>query len=139
MDVTLGRPAPPIAADAYVRGERRRCMEVDEFRNAWVVVALGARTIDLHDLAELEEAFAADGAVVVAATPDDYHDVEARLAHEPSIRFPVLTDVDEPRRLTLILDPEGVVRYAGLGRTARETLDVLEALVGVTAPLHLAA
>jgi len=36
--------------------------------------------------------------------------------------FPILTSVDETRRVTLIVDPRGVVRHVGLRRTARETL-----------------
>ena len=156
MDVTIGHPAEPLAADAYVRGERRRCIELDEFRGSWAVVAIAARTIDLFDLATYEDAFAGVGAVVLATTPDDYHDVEARLAHRPSVRFPVLTDVDEPRRMTLVVDPTGLVRWAGLRRSAREALAALEALVTeqialcadchrpldahrATSPLHLAA
>ena len=77
-------------------------------------------------MAALEEAFAADGAVVLAATPDDWHQVAARYADEP-VRLPILTSVDEQRRITIVVDPGGVVRHVGLRRTARETLAVLEA------------
>jgi hypothetical protein len=126
---TNGRAAPVLAADAFVRGERRRCIDITEFRGTWLVLAIAARTVDLLDLAELEEAFAADGAIVVATTADDYHDVESRLRHEPSIRFPVLTDVEESRRITIVVDPDGVVRDVGLRRTARATLDALEAVL----------
>jgi peroxiredoxin len=93
-----------------------------------VVLALGARTLDVLDLAAHEEAFAADGAVVLAATPDDWHEVAARYADEP-VRFPILAGVDEPRRITAIVDPGGVVRHVGLRRSARETLAALEGLL----------
>jgi alkyl hydroperoxide reductase subunit AhpC len=92
------------------------------------VLALGARATDVLELAELEEAFAADGAVVLAATGDDWHEVAARFADEP-VRFPILTSVDEARRITAIVDPGGVVRHVGLRRSARETLAALEALL----------
>jgi len=118
-----------FAADAYVRGERRRCIDLDEFRGSWVVLALGARARDIRELAPLEPAFEGAGAIVLAATPDDHHDVEAALAHDWYVRTPVFTDVDESRRITLILDPSGVVRHVGLRRTARETLEALETVV----------
>jgi alkyl hydroperoxide reductase subunit AhpC len=128
MTLTIGS-TPALAADAYVRGERRRCIGIEEFRGAWVVLALGARTSDIRDLAPLEPAFEGAGAVVLAATAADYHDVEAAHAEDWFIRFPVLTDVDETRRITLIVDPSGVVRHVGLQRSARETLAALETTV----------
>ena len=124
MRITIGT-TPTLAADAYVRGERRRCIGIDEFRGSWVVVALGSRTADLRELAALDDAFNADGAVVVATTPHDYEDVAGRLETE-AVRFPVFTDVEESRRVTLILDPQGIIRHVGLRRSARETLAALE-------------
>jgi len=124
MTITIGT-TPALAADAYVRGEKRRCIGIDEFRGSWLVMALGARTFDILELAALDDAFNADGAVVVAATAHDYEDVAARLETE-SVRFPVFTDVEESRRVTLILDPQGVIRHVGLRRSARETLAALE-------------
>jgi hypothetical protein len=64
---------------------------------------------------------------VLAATPDDWHEVEHRYGAEQSLRFPILTGVEEHRRITLVVDPGGVVRHVGLRRSARETLAVLEA------------
>ena len=124
MTITIGT-TPALAADAYVRGEKRRCIGIDEFRGSWLVVALGARTFDILEFAALDDAFNADGAVVVAATAHDYEDVAARLETE-SVRFPVFTDVEESRRVTLILDPQGMIRHVGLRRSARETLAALE-------------
>ena len=124
MTITIGT-TPTFAADAYVRGERRRCIAIDEFRGSWVVVALGSRTADLRELAALDDAFNADGAVVVATTAHAYEDVAGRLETE-AVRFPVFTDVEESRRVTLILDPQGVIRHVGLRRSARETLEALE-------------
>jgi len=124
MRITIGT-TPALAADAYVRGEKRRCIGIDEFRGSWLVVALGTRTFDILELAALDDAFNADGAVVVAATGHDYEDVAARLESE-GVRFPVFTDVEESRRVTLILDTEGVIRHVGLRRSARETLAALE-------------
>ena len=126
MITPTGTAAPLLAADAFVRGEKRRRVSLADFRGSWVVVALGARALDVLDLAAYEEAFAAEGAVVLAATRDDWHEVASRYADEP-VRFPILTEVEETRRITAIVDPGGVVRHVGLRRTARETLAALEA------------
>jgi hypothetical protein len=128
MDYGVETAAPVLEADAFVRGEPRRRMSVAEFRGTWLIVALGARRADVLELAGLEEAFAASGAVLLAATPDDWYGVEYTYAEEP-VRFPILTDVDEPRRVTLVVDPGGVVRHVGLRRSARETLAAFESVV----------
>jgi hypothetical protein len=124
--MSAGTAAPALAAEAFSRGERRRTLELVEFRGTWVVLALGVRHIDVLELAELEEAFAADGAVVLAATAADWHDTEDRYGSEQTVRFPILTEVEEHRRITIIVDPGGVIRHVGLRRSARETLAALE-------------
>ena len=135
MVTPIKTAAPKVEADAFVRGEGRRRISLDEYRGTWVVVALGARRLDVLELASLEEAFAADGAVVLAATPDDWHEIASSYADEP-VRFPILTSVDEARRITMIVDPGGVVRHVGLRRSARETLEALE---GLLVPAAIAA
>ena len=127
MIASPGTAAPVLAADAFVRGEQRRTLDLADFRGTWVVLAFGVRRADVLELAELEEAFAADGAVVLAATPADWHDTQDRYGSEQAVRFPILTGVDEQRRLTAIVDPGGVVRRVGLRRSARETLAAYEA------------
>jgi hypothetical protein len=129
--------APQLVADAFVNGQKRFPLGVDEYRGTWVVVAFGARHADVLDFARLEEAFGADGAIVLAATPDDWHDTAARYGGEP-VRFPILTGVAETRRITMVVDPGGVIRHVGLRRTARETLAALEELL-VAPQLRVAA
>jgi alkyl hydroperoxide reductase subunit AhpC len=126
MITPIGTAVPALAADAFVRGEQRRTLDLAGFRGTWVVLAFGVRHADVLELAELEEAFAADGAVILAATADDWHEVEQRYGPEQTVRFPILTEVEEHRRLTAIVDPGGVVRHIGLRRTAREMLAVFE-------------
>jgi peroxiredoxin len=126
MIAPAGTAAPLLVADAFVRGAGRCRLSLAEYRGTWVVLALGARALDVLELAAYEETFAADGAVVLAATPDDWHEVAARYENEP-VRFPILSSVDEQRRVTMIVDPGGVVRHVGLRRSARETLAALEA------------
>ena len=136
MSYVTDGAAPILVADAFVRGERRRTLSLAEFRGTWTVVALGVRSADVLELAALEEAFAADGAIVVAATPDDWHEVASRYADEP-VRFPILAGIGEERRVTMIVDPLGVVRHVGLRRSARETLAALEDLL--VSPVAVAA
>ncbi len=129
MFICIGNAAPRLEADAFARGEERRRITLAEYRGGWTVVAFGVRRFDALEFADLEEAFAADGAVVLAATPDDWHETESIFRNEP-VRFPLLTGVEETRRITMIVDPGGVVRHVGLRRTARETLASLERLLG---------
>jgi hypothetical protein len=130
--------APALEADAFVRGESRRRMSLAEFRGTWLVVALGARRADVLELAKLEEAFAASGAVVIATTPEDWHGVEHVYSAEP-VRFPILAGVDESRRVTLVVDPGGVVRRVGLRRSAHEILAAFESLAYSPAAISRAA
>jgi hypothetical protein len=136
VNYVVESPTPEIEAEAFVRGEGRRRIALADFRRSWVVVALGARRSDVLGLAALEEAFAAGGAVVLAATPDELASVEDEYGDEP-VRFPILAEVAENRSLTVIADPEGVVRYVGVRQSARETLAVLESLI--YAPFELSA
>ena len=129
MITPIRTAAPRVEADAFVRGEGRRRISLEEYRGTWVVLALGVRRLDVLELASLEESFAADGAVVLAGTTDDWHEVAARYDAEQAVRFPILSSVDESRRVTLIVDPGGVVRHVGLRRSARETLAALESLL----------
>ena len=59
--------------------------------------------------------------LVLAAVPDDWHGVASGYSSE-SVRFPILAGIEEHRRMTLIVDPGGVVRHVGLRRSARETV-----------------
>ncbi len=129
MMISIGSAAPRLIADAFVRGEPRRQISLEEYRGTWLIVSFGARRFDARELAELEEAFAANGAVVMVSTPHDWHDTASLYGDEP-VRFPVLTGVKEHRRITMIVDQGGVVRHVGLRRTARETLASLELLLG---------
>jgi peroxiredoxin len=129
MIASPGTAAPVLTADAFVRGEERRPLDLSEFRGTWVVLAFAAGHADVLELAELEEAFAADGAVVLAASADDWHELEQRYGAEPAVRFPILAGVEEHRRMTAIVDPAGVIRYVGRPHSARKTLALLEALV----------
>ncbi len=135
MSYLTGTAAPQLAADAFVQGERRFPLSLAEYRGTWVIVAFATRHADVLELAFLEEAFGADGAIVLATTPDDWHEAASRYGGKP-VRFPILTEVEEQRRITMIVDPGGVIRHVSLHRSARETLTSLEAQLS---PVPLAA
>jgi alkyl hydroperoxide reductase subunit AhpC len=128
MSYLLDATAPQLVADAFVAGEQRREISLTEFRGSWIVLTHAARRPDVLELAELEEAFAADGGVVIATTPDDWY--SAAFAYAGThVRFPILTGVDEARRVTLIVDPDGMLRHVGPHESGRETLARLEAFI----------
>jgi hypothetical protein len=140
MSYVTGTAAPQLAGEAFVRGQKRFPLSVAEYRGTWVVVALAARRADVLALAELEEAFGVDRAIILATTPGDWQETASRYADE-SVRFPILTAVAERRPFVLIVDPAGVIRHVGLRRGARETLATLEAHLSPVAlsPVSLAA
>jgi peroxiredoxin len=131
MFIAIGSAAPSLEADVYAPDDERRRISLTDYRGTWVVVAFGVRRFDALELAELEEAFAADGAVVLATTPYDRQETADRYRSE-RVRFPLLSGVAETRRITMIVDPGGIVRHVGLRRTARETLASLERLLAAT-------
>jgi hypothetical protein len=128
MNYLVESAAPALEAEAFIRGEDRRRMSLAEFRGTWVVVVLGATHDDLVDLATQEQAFAADGAVLLAAMQAEIDEVERSALDVPG-RFPILCGIDEPRRVALVVDPEGGVRYAGRRETARQLLATLETVL----------
>jgi alkyl hydroperoxide reductase subunit AhpC len=101
-------------------------------------------------LAELQEAFAAEGATLLAASTDSHHahrawfgshslladvryPVLADPSHQLSRAFGVLGDDGAALRGTFLIDPDGIVRHASVtdlnvGRSPAETLRVLHAL-----------
>ena len=106
MHYVTGTAAPTLAADAFVRGQKRFSLALSEYRDTWAVVAYAPRHADVLELAQLEEAFGADGAIVLATTLHDWHDTADRYGDEP-VRFPLFTEVAEQRRITIIVDPGG--------------------------------
>ncbi len=65
--------------------------------------------------------------IVLAATGAGWQETEERYGSEQTLPFPILTEVEEHRRITAVIDPRGVVRHVGPHRSARETLVALEA------------
>ena len=158
MSVNTGDEAPVLTVDAYVRDEAAPVeTRVGGPAESWTVLFFYPRDFtflcpaELRGFAELEAAFALDGASVMAASTDSWHVHRAWLETSSGltrIRYPVLADPaqeltrtygvlnpDDGSALpaTFIIDPSGTVRdvsFAGPGtrRRPEETLETLREL-----------
>jgi alkyl hydroperoxide reductase subunit AhpC len=157
MAITVGGSVPRIQVPAYVRGRRNaRLIGPGDEPGRWVVLAFYPRDFvsecaaELAALAELERAYADENAVVMAVSTASWLSHRRWFEHHPefsAVHYPILADTacelarafgtleDDGtcRRVTFLIDPEGVVRHATVarGRTRRsafETLAVLRAL-----------
>jgi peroxiredoxin (alkyl hydroperoxide reductase subunit C) len=157
MALHIGSPAPSFTAEAYVPGERDpRAISLDDYAGSWVVLFFYPRDFtfvcptELHAFGELEDAFAAEDAVLLASSTDSYWSHKAWFETHPmleQVRYPVIADTTQALtaayealaadgsayRATFVIDPEGNVRHASIsdqsvGRSPDETLRVLQAL-----------
>ena len=157
MNVKVGSAAPKVELEAYRRGEPEPVpFALDGPRERWLVLFFYPRDFtfvcptELAAFAELEPAFRAEEADVVAASTDSYWShkawfesnaqisgvdfpIAADTAQQLSFDFGVLTEDGSALRGTFIIDPEGIVRHAcvtdqSVGRSPDETLRVLQAL-----------
>jgi peroxiredoxin (alkyl hydroperoxide reductase subunit C) len=155
--ITIGDRVPDLEVEAYVPGEPGAVrLSPAAYRGRWLVLFFYPRDFtfvcptELAGFAELEPAFAAEDASVVAASTDSYwchrawyesaealagveFPVIADTAHELSEAFGVLTADGSALRGTFVIDPDGTVRYASVvdqsvGRSPEEVLRVLQAL-----------
>jgi peroxiredoxin (alkyl hydroperoxide reductase subunit C) len=158
MSVNIGDDAPVVTVDAYVRDEAAPVeTRVGGPTGSWTVLFFYPRDFtflcpaELRGFAELQAAFALEGAAVMAASTDSWHVHRAWLETSSGltgIRYPVLADpmqeltraygvlnADDGSALpaTFIVDPSGTVRdmsIAGPGtrRRPEETLEALREL-----------
>jgi alkyl hydroperoxide reductase subunit AhpC len=157
MNVHVGSPAPAVVAEAYRRGDDDPVeIDFDNHRGSWIVLFFYPRDFtfvcptELRAFAELEPDFAAEDAMVVAASTDSYwshrawfeahallagvdYPVIADTAHDLASAFGVLAPDGSALRATFVIDPDGVLRHASVtdqsvGRSPDETLRVLQAL-----------
>ena len=157
MSITIGRPAPTLAVEAWIRGtDAAAVVDVPASDSDWTVLVFYPADFtfvcptELHAFAELEDDFQAAGARVVAASTDGYWTHRAWFETDPrlaSVRYPVIADTahrladaygvlaDDGLALrgTFLIDPDGVVRHASVtdrsvGRRADEALRILHAL-----------
>jgi alkyl hydroperoxide reductase subunit AhpC len=157
MTVYVGKPAPEVTAQAYLRGKAEpQTLSLTGYRGKWLVLFFYPRDFtfvcptEIQAFARLHAEFAAEHAVVLGASTDSYHAHKAWFESDPrltEVKYPVLADtaqtvskafgvlLDDGAALrgTFIIDPEGVVRHAGIndldvGRNVEETLRLLRAL-----------
>ena len=158
MTLNPGDAAPVVTVEAYVRDEAQPVeVEVGAPGDSWTVLFFYPRDFtflcptELRGFAELQAAFALEGASVMAASTDSWHVHRAWLETSSGltgIRYPVLADptqelttaygvLDMEDRsalpMTFIIDPSGTVQdisLAGPGtrRRPEETLETLREL-----------
>jgi lipoyl-dependent peroxiredoxin subunit C len=158
VSVNIGDAAPVVTVDAYVRDEAAPVeVQVGRPADSWMVLFFYPRDFtflcpaELRAFAELQAAFALEGASVMAASTDSWHVHRAWLETSSGltgIRYPVIADaaqeltgaygvlnLDDGSALpaTFIIDPSGIVRdmsIAGPGtrRRPEETLETLREL-----------
>ena len=158
MSVNVGDAAPVVTVDAYVRDEANPVeIEVGGEADSWTVLFFYPRDFtflcptELRGFAELQAAFALEGASVMAASTDSWHVHRAWLETSSGltgIRYPVLADPTQEltraygvldiedgsaHPMTFVIDQFGIVRdmsIAGPGtrRRPEETLETLREL-----------
>ena len=157
MTVRVGRPAPDLAAEAYVRGEAQpRRVSPTAYRGRWLVLFFYPRDFsrvcptELQAFAHLHPEFVREQAAVVGVSTDSYDAHKAWFESDPrlaEVAFPVVADSTHrlsaaygvlqedgsALRGTFVVDPEGVVRGIHIndpdvGRNVQETLRLLRAL-----------
>ncbi len=157
MNAQIGRAAPHFVADAYVPGEpEAKTVALCDFAGSWLVLFFYPRDFtfvcptELQAFASLADAFAEEGAQLVAASTDSYWSHRAWFESHPmlsAVDYPVLADTTQQLaadygvmaddgsalRATFVIDNEGVLRHAtvsdqSVGRSPDETLRILQAL-----------
>jgi lipoyl-dependent peroxiredoxin subunit C len=170
MTARVGDLAPPVRVEAYVRNRPEPVsLEIGDAKGSWTVLFFYPRDFasetpaELRDFAELEANFAAENAIVMAASTDSWYVHRAWFGTTPALRnvaYPVIADPAQEltRRLgvldpadgsarpaTFIIDPDGIVRHASMANgilragDAEDALRVLRALRADERVLQLAA
>jgi peroxiredoxin (alkyl hydroperoxide reductase subunit C) len=157
MHAHVGRLIPDIDIEAFVAGQPDpELISLTAQRGRWLVLFFYPRDFtfvcptELQALAELQDRFEAEGAVLLAASTDSFWSHQAWFGTHPrlgGVRYPVLADtahilsaafgvLDEDgsaMRATFIADPDGILRHISVtdqnvGRSPEETLRILQAL-----------
>ena len=141
MSIMVGRPAPHVSVEAYVRDEREPIrLSPRDFAGSWVVLFFYPRDFsaacpdELQTFADLHDAFVAQDAVVLAASTDSYwshrawfeshtvlrdvrYPVLADSAHELAAAYGVLLQDGSALRATIVIDPAGEIRHLSVTDT----------------------
>jgi peroxiredoxin (alkyl hydroperoxide reductase subunit C) len=157
MAYFVRKPAPDVTATAYVRTKNgEQTIRLSDYRGKWLVLFFYPRDFtfvcptEIQAFAHLHGDFTTENAVVLGASTDSYHAHKAWFETDPrlsEVNYPVLADTAQTiseafgvlledgaaLRGTFIIDPDGIVRHAGIndldvGRNVDETLRLLRAL-----------
>ena len=153
MIIRVGDPAPPVPVEAYVRDQAERVsLEIGTSQSSWTVLFFYPRDFafvtpaELRDFAELEANFAAEDAILMAASTDSWYVHRAWFGTTPALRnvtYPVIADPAQEltrhlgvldatdgsaRPATFIIDPDGIVRYASVANGILRAADAEDAL-----------
>lgn len=151
----INKPAPDFSnVTAYHQGEFRP-VSLSSFRGKWLVLFFYPRDFtficptELRGFAKHKNKFNELGAELLSASTDSAWSHKAWFERDlPEVAFPILADTSHQvsrdyevlneddgsaERGLFVIDPEGNLRYAlisdgSIGRSAKETLRVLEAL-----------
>ena len=103
--MTIGKPVPTFEVEAYVPGERTpRPVSLKQFAGSWLVILFYPRDFtfvcptELQACGELQDAFAAEEAAIIAASTDSYWSHKAWFESHPMltrVRFPVIADTTQ--------------------------------------------
>ena len=157
MSVQVGKPAPDIKVEAYVRGEEQpRKTSIADYHGKWVVLFFYPRDFtfvcptEIQSFASRSADFEKEKAIVIGASTDSYHSHKAWFETDERLKdvnYPVIADgshkftdafnilLEDGRALrgTFIIDPDGIVRNIQVndldtGRSIDETLRTLRAM-----------
>lgn len=151
----VGKPAPDFTLEGYAPDGSFKNYSLQDYRGKWVVLFFYPLDFtficptEITEFTSRNDDFSKLNAVILGASTDSCHSHKAwcegslgqqafpllaDMTHDVSRRYHVLLeDKGIALRGTFIVDPEGVLRYAlyhdnGVGRSAAETLRVLEGL-----------
>ncbi len=151
----IGQPAPHFSCAAVVDNGEIKNVSLADYKGKYVVLFFYPLDFtfvcptEITQFRDHNKEFEAGGAVVLGASIDSVHSHKRWLKDDlGNLGYPLLSDVTKriardygilfeaegiATRATFIIDPEGILQYAGIhnlnvGRDAREVLRVLKAL-----------
>src|SRR5438093_11476421 len=122
MAFFVGKSAPDVAAQAYVRGETEpQPICLSDYRGKWLVLFFYPRDFsfacptEIQAFARLHGDFTGENAVVLGASTDSYHAHKAWYESEPRLTevcYPVLADTAQTvsEALAVLLEHGAAVR-----------------------------
>ncbi len=157
MGVRVGQPAPDMEVEYWRPGmQEAGRLSLRDFKGKWIVLCFYTRDFsficptELAALAKLQDGFARENTVIVAASTDSALSHKAWLESDErlsDVAFPIIADTTRKLcdaydvlledgsalRGTFIIDPEGCVRHMSvydvdIGRNVEESLRIVQAL-----------